>query len=348
MTGWRRLRARTRWTACAATLVLVLAGVAAPALARGSGHRESHDGSPRSLQVRGPAATHDPSMVRGRDGGYYVFSTHNGIEIRHSRDRVHWRFVGEVLPHGAAWAGDYQAPPSKDAWAPDVSFHHGRYYLYYAISSFGSNHSAIGLATSPSARPGTWTDQGRVFASQPSDDYNAIDPSLTVDGRGRWWLSFGSFWGGIKMLRLDPATGKPLSASPRLYSLAQRPAPDAVEGAAIHRHGRYYYLFASYDFCCRGLDSTYKIKVGRSRSVTGPYLDEAGRPLMEDGGTTILATHGDEIGPGGESILRDGHRDLLVFHYYNRADAGTPRLGIDALGWRHGWPVATPNGGGRG
>jgi beta-xylosidase len=222
MARGRTLCARTRWTAAAASLALLLGGVAvAPALARESGRPDVRTAVPRSLPVRGPAATHDPSMIRARDGSYYVFSTHNGIEIRHS--------------------------------------------------------------------------------SQPSDDYNAIDP-----------------------------------------------APDAVEGAVIHRHGRYYYLFASYDFCCRGLDSTYRIKVGRSRSITGPYVDEAGRSLMEDGGTTILATHGDEIGPGGQSVLRDRHRDLLVFHYYDRADAVTPRLGIDVLGWRHGWPVAPRNGGGRG
>ena len=292
--------------------------------------------------VRGPAATHDPSMVRGRDGAYYVFSTHNGIEIRRSTDLVHWRFVGEVLPTGAAWAHDYQADGAKDAWAPDVSRHHGRFYLYYAISSFGSNHSAIGLATSPSATPGTWTDRGLVYASQTTDDFNAIDPSLTVDPQDRWWLALGSFWSGVKMIRLDPATGKPASPDTTRYSLAQRPAPDALEGAAIQRHGGWYYLFASYDFCCRGVDSTYSIRVGRSRSITGPYVDRDGTRLTAGGGTTLLSSRGDEIGPGGQSLLRDRGRDLLVHHYYDRRDAGTPRLRIDALRWRHGWPEVLP------
>ena len=298
---------------------------------------------PRPQRVVGPAATHDPSMVRGRRGDWYTFSTHNGVEIRRSTDRRHWRFVGEVLPDGAAWAGAYQADGARDAWAPDVSYHRGRYWLYYSISSFGSNRSAIGLATSRSARPGTWTDRGPVYASAPSDDFNAIDPGLTVDRRGRWWLTLGSFWSGVKMIRLDPATGKPSSPDVPRRSLAQRPAPDALEGAYVHRHGRYYYLFASYELCCRGLDSTYRIKVGRSRSVTGPYVDRDGTPMTEDGGTTILATHGRVIGPGGQSVLRGGWtgsgRDLLVYHYYDRRDAGTPRLGVNGLGWRGGWPV---------
>ena len=128
---------------------------------------------------------------------------------------------------------------------------------------------------------------------------------MTVDAAGHWWLSFGSFWSGIKMIALDPRTGKPTSPDTPRYNLAQRPAPDAIEGAYIYRHGGFYYLFASYDFCCQGLNSTYNIRVGRSRAITGPYVDQSGTPLLDDGGTTILATHGYVIGPGGQAVLRD-------------------------------------------
>jgi arabinan endo-1,5-alpha-L-arabinosidase len=279
-------------------------------------------------------------MVQLRNGNYEVFSTHDGIEIYGSPDRVHWRSIGQALPGGAPWADDYQNGDASDLWAPDVSFHRGRYYLYYAVSSFGSNHSAIGLATSRTARPGSWHDHGLVVATNSGDDANAIDPGLLVDTRHRWWLSYGSFWSGIKLVQLDPSTGKPVPDA-TVTSLAQRPSPDAIEGAYIVNHGGYYYLFASYDFCCRGVNSTYNIKVGRAVDPQGPYVDAAGIPMTDDGGTQVLATHGYVIGPGGQTVLHDRHRDWLVYHYYNKRDAGTPRLAINALTWRNGWPVVS-------
>ncbi|HEY7010911.1 MAG TPA: arabinan endo-1,5-alpha-L-arabinosidase [Jatrophihabitantaceae bacterium] len=327
--------------ALAGVLALIIGTAASTAAATSTGAATSAAAAsttyPNPLPIKGFAATHDPSMIRLADGSYETFATHDGIEIYHSPDRVHWRYIGQALPGGAPWADAYQNGNATDLWAPDVSFHRGQYYLYYAVSSFGSNHSAIGLATSRTARPGSWTDHGLVLATNTTDDANAIDPGLLVDRQQRWWLSYGSFWGGIKMVRLDPATGTPV-ANAVVYSLAQRPAPDALEGAYVVWHGGYYYLFASYDFCCRGLNSTYNIKVGRSRSPTGPYLDRSGVNLMNDGGTQVLATHGYVVGPGGQTVLHDRGRDWLVYHYYNGRDAGTPRLGINLLAWHDGWP----------
>jgi arabinan endo-1,5-alpha-L-arabinosidase len=325
----------------AGTAASTSAGTAASARAGTAASASAAPASyPNPLPIKGFAATHDPSMVRLADGSYETFATHEGVEIYASPDRVRWHYIGQALPDGAPWADPYQNGNASDLWAPDVSFHAGRYFLYYAVSSFGSNHSAIGLATSRTARPGSWTDHGLVLATNTTDDANAIDPGLLVDAQGRWWLSYGSFWSGIKMVRLDPATGKPVPNA-TVYSLAQRPAPDAVEGAYVVRHGGYYYLFASYDFCCRGLDSTYNIKVGRSRSPVGPYVDRSGVAMMDDGGTQVLATHGYVVGPGGQTVLRDRGRDWLVYHYYNGRDAGTPRLAINGLTWRNGWPVVT-------
>ena len=135
----------------------------------------------------------------------------------------------------------------------------------------------IGLATTPTLDPRSpryhWTDDGLVFRSSTADDYNAIDPSLVSAAPGSKWLVFGSYWSGIKLFQLDASTGKPASASPTLYSLAQRPAPDALEGAGITYHAGYYYLFVSFDTCCAGISSTYRIMAGRSRDITGPYVD---------------------------------------------------------------------------
>jgi arabinan endo-1,5-alpha-L-arabinosidase len=228
-----------------------------------------------------------------------------------------------------------------EAWAPDLSYHGGKYLLYYSVSSFGSQNSAIGLATSSTGRPGSWTDQGIVHTSSASNDYNAIDPNLFVDDDGKWWLSFGSWWTGIKMIQINPSTGKQLSSNTTRYSLASRPTgTKAVEAPYIVKRGGYYYLFASYDTCCAGTSSTYKVKVGRATSVTGPYRDKNGVAMMNNGGTPVLESHGRYIGPGGQSIMNDVDGDLIVYHYYDGQDNGTPKLGVNLLNWSSGWPVA--------
>jgi arabinan endo-1,5-alpha-L-arabinosidase len=294
-------------------------------------------GYPNPGAVTGDVSVHDPSMVRAANGTYYLFSTHQGIEIRTSTDRIHFTRDGSVFPSGVGWASAYGT--ITDPWAPDASFHNGTYWLYYAVSSFGSNHSAIGLATSSTAAPGSWHDQGLVYSSQSTDNFNAIDPALLADSSGRWWLSFGSFWSGIKMIQVDPATGKQAAWNTTRYSIAERPSPDAEEASYIYSRGGYYYLFASFDYCCRGVNSTYRIMVGRSASPSGPYADENGTPMMSGGGTQILATHGNVIGPGGQSVMHDADGDLLVYHYYAASLNGTPELGINLLGWTSsGWP----------
>lgn len=340
-------RRRTRGVSLLAGAATLVLGLIAPT-ASASTARVNY---PDPLPVRGFASSHDPSMIRVADGSYYLFSTGEGVQIRHSKDRVHWEgVVGEVLPGGAAWAGDIQPDGAKDLWAPDVSYHHGMYYLYYSVSKFATNNSGIGLATSRTAKPGTWIDRGPVIRSHADDpattdvneasDYNAIDPGLTIDGKGRWWLSFGSFWSGIKMVQLDPSTGQLATSDPQVYSLASRPhiQYDPIEGAYIYPHGGWYYLFTSNDFCCRGLGSTYNIRVGRSRSITGPYVDKAGIDMMNDGGNQVLKTHDFVIGPGGQSVLRDRGADWLVYHYCNGRDSGVPRLGINRIMWSNGWP----------
>lgn len=287
---------------------------------------------PNPGRVTGDVGVHDPSIVRTPAGGYLVAYTGDNLRLKTSPDRTSFRDAGAVFPNGASWTTAYTGG-GRSLWAPDISYRNGRYYLYYSASTFGSNHSAIFLATSATGAAGSWTHQGLVIESGGADDYNAIDPNLVVDAQGRWWLSFGSFWSGIKLIALNPATGK--RADTAVRAVAGR-GGGAIEAPTLVRRGGYYYLWVSFDFCCRGAASTYRIMVGRSTSVTGPFVDRAGTAMTAGGGTQVLASHGAVHGPGHQAVLADSDGDVLVYHYY--ADNGAPLLGInliryDAAGW---------------
>jgi len=291
---------------------------------------------------------HDPSFIEA-DGKLYVFSTgyepvNDGtIMIRRSTGQIGmWELIGTVFDQIPQWIRD-EVGDIPNLWAPDISCWRGKYHLYYAGSTFGTNHSVIGLATNvtldPSSPDYEWVDEGLVFRSTPSDNYNAIDPELAIDADGHAWLAFGSFWDGIKMIQLDPNTGKPLAGG-NIHSLASR-GGGPIEAPAIAYHDGYYYLFVSFDFCCRGVDSTYKIMVGRSQQITGPYVDKEGKPLLEGGGSLLLDSHGRFVGPGGEDVYAGGGEYLLVHHYYDAHENGAPKLQIRKLSWDgHGWPRA--------
>ena len=235
------------------------------------------------------------------------------------------------------------------AWAPDISFVQGRYFLYYAASSFGSNESCIGLATNTTLnRKQTgyrWKDEGKVIGSLPGkDDWNAIDPNLAWDDEGHYYLVFGSFWDGIKMAAIDPGTGKLLHDPPELISVAPRAptvANGPIEAPFIFRHPGLFYLFVSFDYCSRGIRSDYKIAVGRSAQLTGPYADREGRPMMDGGGTIVLQSYDDVHGPGHNAVLADGNHEWLVHHMYDGTRGGMAVLQVRPLSWTSdGWPVA--------
>ena len=310
---------------------------------------------PRLLELSGDLNVHDPSIIKA-NGLYYIFCTGGGrrggiFPIRSSPDLINWTRCGNVFQTMPAWAAT-EIPLARGTWAPDISFFNGKYYLYYALSSFGVNDSAIGLAvndtldqTSPLYK---WVDQGLVVRSHPHvDDFNAIDPTLVIEDNSNVWLAWGSFWGGIKMRRIDPATGKLSTTDTTLYSLARRPrtrvqltppVEGAIEAPTIVRRGDYWYLFASYDLCCRGINSTYNVKVGRSLKVTGPYVDHNGKPLTEDGGTPVVsAITAQWNGAGGQTVFNDGDQYYIVFHSYDK-QTGRSRLQISTLAWDDGWP----------
>ncbi|KAK0389836.1 hypothetical protein NLU13_3409 [Sarocladium strictum] len=285
--------------------------------------------------VTGSIGVHDPTVVKTPGGTYILAHTAPNIALKTSTDRTAWRDAGAAFPSGAPWTTPYTGGDTN-LWAPDISYRNGQYFMYYSASTFGSRKSAIFLATSPSGASGSWTNRGLVIESSAANDYNAIDPNLVVDANGAWWLSFGSFWTGIKMIRLDPGTGK--RSGNDLIALARRTEADgAIEAPYITRRGNYYYLWVSFDKCCNGASSTYRIMVGRSTSVTGPYVDRNGRQMMSGGGTQVLASHGSIHGPGHQAVFTDSDADVLVYHYY--ADNGQSRLGINLIRYESDWPV---------
>jgi arabinan endo-1,5-alpha-L-arabinosidase len=288
-------------------------------------------GYPNPGYVTGDTGVHDPAVVKRPDGGYLLAHTGNGISLKTSADRIAFRNAGAAFPGGTPWANTY-TDNSPHLWAPDLSYRNGQYWMYYSASTFGSNRSAIFLATSPTGNAGSWTHRGLVIESRTGDNVNAIDPNLVVDDQGRWWLDFGSFWSGIKMIQLNPATGLRLDSS--ITGIA---SSSAIEAPFIVKRGNYYYQYVSFDFCCQGARSTYRVMVGRSTSVTGPYVDRAGRAMTAGGGTEILAGHGGIHGPGHQAVLADTDGDVLFYHYY--ADNGAALLGVNRLVYDSaGWP----------
>jgi arabinan endo-1,5-alpha-L-arabinosidase len=279
---------------------------------------------------------HDPSMLKDAST-YYLFSTHGLIHAHTSTDRVNFSDDGYALPSLPSWTNSYTGS-SGDLWAPDASNHSGAYWLYYAASTSGSTNSAIGLAISPSGVPGTFVDSGSpIYTSVNCSGSNAIDPASIVDASGNAWLAFGSWSNGIHIVPVSNTTGIPTGAS--CTQLAYHPSGSGIEGSYIYSHGGYYYLFASIDNCCEGASSTYRIIVGRSTSITGPYTDRGGVALTSGGGTIVLSAHGNINGPGGESLFSDTNGDVLVYHYYDGNNNGDPALGINLIGWTSDdWP----------
>lgn len=308
-------------------------------------------GAAHALQVE----VHDPVMAREGDF-YYVFSTGPGITIYRSEDLKHWKWVGRAFDGEPDWARQVVPGFRGHLWAPDIVEKDGRYYLYYSVSAFGKNTSAIGVTVNETLDPDSpeyrWVDQGPVVQSVPNrDHWNAIDPAVVEGADGAPWMSFGSFWEGLKLVRLDPGLTR-LAEPQEWHSLAKRPrdpaAPDAspgegaIEAPYIFRKEGWYYLFVSFDKCCRGMESTYNIRVGRSKSVTGPYLDRDGRSMLDGGGTLVLGGDADWVALGHNAAYTFDGQDYLVFHAYETADNGKQKLRILPMAWDDGWPVVDP------
>lgn len=303
---------------------------------------------------------HDPVMAKD-NGKYYVFTTGPGITVWVSDDMQTWLRRPQVFDPTPPWVEVTIPDFMGHMWAPDIYHHKGLFYLYYSVSAFGKNTSCIGVATNKtldSEDPDyQWIDHGKIIQSFPGvTDWNAIDAHVIDDENGTPYLSFGSFLEGLKIGKLMPdrlsfsdywqdletiASRDPEIAVPASgENPASRPLNKAVEAPFIFKHGDFYYLFVSFDRCCIGEKSDYKIAVGRSKSVTGPYVDRDGVPMLAGGGTVILTGDKDWFSVGHNSVYHFDGTDYLVFHGYDASTpAGLPRLRIERLGWdAKGWP----------
>jgi len=292
------------------------------------------------LVLQGQTYIHDPSTIIKDGDHYYVFGTGDGIRVKSSPDLIHWTELATVFSDPPPWTTKAVPEFFGVFWAPDIIHVDGKFLLYYAVSSWGKQVSAIGLASNPTLNPSApnyhWTDRGMVIASTNGSDFNTIDPSVMLDDDGKLWMSFGSYWHGIYITQLDPQTGL-RTKDQAVYPVAWN---YSIEASCLTRHGNYYYLFVNWGQCCKGTNSTYEVRVGRATKVTGPYLDRSGKDLEDDGGTKFLMSTGRFIGPGHIGILKENGTTWFSYHYYDAATHGRSRLALGKLDWtKDGWPM---------
>lgn len=316
----------------------------------------------RSQERPATISVHDPVMIRA-EGRFYLFCTGRGISVWSSPDMKNWTKEDDVFAESPAWAAKAIPGFKNHIWAPDISFYKGKYYLYYSVSAFGKNTSAIGVATNTTLDSHNsnykWIDHGKVIESYPGlTNWNAIDPNLITDNKGNPFLAFGSFWGGLKLARLTRDRLKVEGDTLNLPTIASRargtegkrnpPAVDnnppdaggnAIEGPFIFKKDGYFFLFASIDYCCKGPKSDYKMIVGRAKQVNGPYLDQNGVDMRNGGGTLLLQGDKNWYGLGHNAVSSFEGVDYLIYHAYDAADNGKPKLQIKQLKWtKTGWP----------
>jgi arabinan endo-1,5-alpha-L-arabinosidase len=310
-----------------------------------------HPALPLEQSASRGITTRDPSSIVKCKDEYWVFYTGRGVPSYHSKDLVSWERGPAVFNTAPEWiAGTVPENRNLSCWAPDIIKLGDRYLLYYSVSSMGKMTSAIGLATNPTLDPNDpayqWTDQGTVVRTkdgQAGDAYNAIDPSVFHNSDGSLWLTFGSYWSGIKMIQLDPKTGKRMAPDSKLYSLAYN---DSIEASYLCQHDDYYYLFVNWGSCCQGTNSSYNIRIGRSQTITGPYLDKVGSDMLKAGGSLFLAaTNGPLFGPGHAGTLNAKDKNWFTSDFEGDIRMnGRATLAIMPLRWNaDGWPEATVN-----
>jgi len=293
----------------------------------------------------GMIGIHDPSTVIKCDGNYYVFGTGRGISVLTSSNGFDWQRGGRVFDRVPDSVKFFV--PKNDGqlvWAPDIIKLKDGYYLYYAISSWGQFVSAVGLMTSPTLNTNDtnfkWTDRGMVVHSAEGENLNAIDPGVCKAPDGTLWICYGSYHGNTELVQLNSKTGLRIKPKSKVWIIASQ-----SEAADIIYHDGYYYLFVNHGSCCQGANSTYNIRVGRSKKITGPYLDRYGENMTEGAGTLFLAAEGRDIGPGHFGLLLDDGVEKFSCHYEAELGRnGRSILEIRPLLWTpDDWPLPGDN-----
>lgn len=298
---------------------------------------------------------HDPVIATQGDT-IYAFSTGYGIQQLHTIDLNSWEADGPCIEELPEWVKEHNPEATMHLWAPDIIYANGLWHLYYCSSQFGKNTSVIGHMTNRTLNRNSkyykWEDRGLVIESIPHRDFwNAIDPNVTLCADGSAWMAFGSFWGGIKLFRLDSSLSKP--AEPQLwYTIASRQrswdetddkAGDAaIEAPFIFRHGEWFYLFTSFDYCCRGEKSTYHVVCGRSSNINGPYEDKNGVRLDMGGGSRVDIPEADSeryVAAGHCAVVTLRGHDYMALHGYPRNDSPA-ELMLRRIKWTDDdWPT---------
>ena len=274
----------------------------------------------------------DPTVIRAEDGTFYLYATEDmrNVPIFHSANLADWKLVGTAFTDNSRpkWL------PKGGIWAPDIQRVGGKYHLYYAKSVWGGEWDAgIGVAVSNSPA-GPFVDRGCMFTSKQIGIQNCIDPFYIEDG-GKKYLFFGSFHGiyGVE-LTADGLHVKQ-GAKPREV------AGTFMEATYIRRRGGYYYLFGSAGTCCEGARSTYRITIGRSKSLFGPYVDKTGQRLLDNHYNILLDKDDSVLGPGHNAglITDDAGNDYMFYHGFKASDPDAGRVvWLSRIVWADGWP----------
>jgi arabinan endo-1,5-alpha-L-arabinosidase len=301
-------------------------------------------------------SVHDPVMIK-QDDQYFIFCTGNGISVFSSYDMVNWTRQKPVFASAPEWVIKELPRFKNSMWAPDITFQNGYYYLYYSVSAFGRNTSCIGVTRNKTLKQDSpdynWEDLGCVIQSIPGrDHWNAIDPNFILGDDGVPWLTFGSFWDGMKLVRLNDNLHEIYTSPQEWHTVARRfrdPFTDdmsagsgQIEAPFLFKKGNYFYLFVSWDKCCSGVNSTYKVAVGRSEVLTGPYLARDSTDMAKGGGTIVVQGDNKYPGVGHQAVVAIDGTDYLVYHGYDASDNGRSKLLIRKITWdNEGWPTVS-------
>lgn len=301
--------------------------------------------------------THDPHIFKDEQTGfYYIYSTDlgkPGIHIRKSSDLIYWEYVGTGFKNGVPEEANKWSQ-AQGLWAPDIIKVDDEYRIYYSASTFGSQQSCIGLAVAKHPE-GPFEHKGLVIKTTAEAPVNAIDANIVTDYQtGEQYMVYGSFWGGIRIIKLDSKTGFvaedgfgiPLATRPREM------VDTSVEGAYIRYNDQtgYYYLFVSYG----SLASDYNVRVGRSKQITGPYIDYHNVEMTtlneKPNQIGLKVTSGYKFGTGEgwyalghNSVLNDDGNWYLVHHTRPETAPKWPYLQVRKIVWtKDGWPLVCP------